>query len=147
MSGVSAVRNGSVLEHATTPSVLPRAMQQSSLNEFESGDSTVPYEIPFDGSEDQARAVHREWYWSQNGPIEDYLCPDCERGYGSVRGFDVHHIDENPLNGHPANLVGVCVRCHRWRHSEEKSMSLLTVDEWKDEFLSINTSDFGAPAD
>lgn len=141
MSGVSAVRNGSVLEHATTPSVLPRAMQQSSLDEFESDDSTVPYEVPTPGGKNEVRKLHRDWYWSQHNR-ESYECPDCGLVDGSA--MEVHHIDGDFHNGDPDNLIGLCGLCHTHRHKTEATEE--RVNEWKSDFRSALTS-MDAPAD
>lgn len=106
-------------------------MTQASLTE-----SAVPYPVPHpdDTSEGVARAAHREWYWSVHD-YDEYTCPDCGRGVEAVARFDVHHKDENPLNGHPNNLVAVCRRCHGWRHGT-KSISGLSLDEWKVAFVN-----------
>lgn len=39
-------------------------------------------------------------------------CADCS----STRNIDRHHIDENPLNNSPENLVDLCRSCHLMRH-------------------------------
>lgn len=116
-------------------------MQQSTLEAFETTEPDVPYEIPFPGSEGVARAKHRTWYWTQHDQ-EDYVCPDCDREIDEIRCFDVHHIDENPRNGDPDNLIALCRRCHGRRHGDVLNMSSLTVEEWKDEFQNILESEF-----
>jgi 5-methylcytosine-specific restriction endonuclease McrA len=40
----------------------------------------------------------------------------CERCQGT-KGLHVHHLDENPTNNSPANLLTLCSRCHRQAHS------------------------------
>ena len=36
----------------------------------------------------------------------------------------VHHIDHNPLNCHPSNLMWVCEKAHNAIHSEEEDCSI-----------------------
>ncbi len=141
MSGMSAVRNGSVLEHATMPLSPPRAMQQSSLNDFESDDPDVPYPVPTPGGRNEVRHLHREWYWSQHDR-ESYECPDCGLVDGSA--MEVHHIDGDYHNGHPDNLIGLCGQCHTHRHRTEDTKE--RIKEWKSDFRSALSS-MDAPAD
>jgi 5-methylcytosine-specific restriction endonuclease McrA len=83
-----------------------------------------------------SRVYAREWFWRTHDR-ESYECPDCGRGDDRVQRFEVHHIDSDPTNNEPENLVAVCRRCHRWRHGEGPTVSGLDLDEWKDEFLSL----------
>lgn len=76
----------------------------------------------------QARSRHTNRYW-QNHDKETYLCPDCGRGIESVWRFEVHHIDENPLNGDPDNLIALCFECHRRRHGQEPKRE--SLEDWK----------------
>lgn len=78
--------------------------------------------------EKKARSRHRHRYW-QKHDYETYTCPECRAGLESVKRFEVHHIDENPLNGSPENLVGLCYVCHLAEHGQEPRKQ--TVSEWK----------------
>lgn len=42
-------------------------------------------------------------------------CKVCQRDYR----LQVHHIDENPLNNSPANLMVLCFWCHRKAHQKQ----------------------------
>lgn len=83
-------------------------------------------------SEDHSRRLAREQFWATR-TYRGYICPDCGRGLDRVYAFDVHHKDGNPHNNDPDNLVGLCRRCHRWRH-DGSTLSGLDVEEWKEEF-------------
>ena len=117
-------------------------MSQSTLDSFSSTETQPPYPIPLPDSKSEmvARSIHRRWYWDVHDD-PDYECPDCDmtrsrhkREMG--RDFDVHHKDENPRNGAPSNLVGLCRRCHRRRHGKGETISNLRLEEWKEEMLA-----------
>lgn len=84
------------------------------------------------------RHLAREIYWSQRIK-EDYLCPDCGRGRGRVYKFHVHHIDRDPSNNAADNLIGLCHRCHIWRHRTGPTMSGLDIEEWKAGFSALGS--------
>lgn len=119
------------------------SMTQSTLGAFELA-VEIPYPIPFeDGTaEHTARKAHRAWYWGVHG-MERYVCPDCDRMLPEAVEFDVHHKDENPLNGHPLNLIALCRRCHRWRHGNGATISGLSLEEWKMEFTEPGSAGLG----
>jgi len=80
-----------------------------------------------------ARARHRQRYWRDHDR-GDFECPDCGVDAAEADEVHVHHIDRNPLNGDPDNLVALCRDCHLRRHDAEPPRSL---DAWKNEFLSL----------
>lgn len=102
--------------------------------------SDIPYEIPTAGCIGIARAKHRTYYWLTHD-YWGYTCPDCDRPHGRVNGFDVHHIDENPRNGDPSNLIAICRRCHAQRHGGSRSLAALDVLEWKAQFEEVLLDD------
>lgn len=53
--------------------------------------------------------------WARQDGLTD-SCADC----GKQEKLDVHHIDENPLNNAPENLVSLCRSCHLQRHRQER---------------------------
>ena len=81
------------------------------------------------------RARHRREFW-QRHDRETYRCPDCGRleSHAAVRGFQVHHCDEDPTNGDPENLVALCRACHQERHGHQRRPDL---NEWKRQFRSL----------
>lgn len=83
-----------------------------------------------------SRHYAREWYWTTND-LESYECPDCGRDSDRVAQFEVHHVDGDPTNNDPRNLLGLCLRCHRWRHGSP-NISALDVEEWKHKFEKIS---------
>lgn len=76
-----------------------------------------------------ARNRHKYHYWRDHDR-ETYTCPECGRGEGEVKQFDVHHKDGNPMNGDEENLVALCRRCHNREHGRTKQTE--TLGEWKD---------------
>jgi 5-methylcytosine-specific restriction endonuclease McrA len=103
-------------------------------NQDRFGTDHLPYEIPSrSGKEHAARNAHRTFYW-RLFEYEAYTCPDCGRGAGQVYQFEVHHIDRDPTNGRLWNLIGVCRRCHRWRHGGQ-TRSSWSIEEWKHGFV------------
>lgn len=115
---------------------------QAALGDFESrnvglGTDHLPYEVPYQtGNRESAREAHRKFYW-QIFDRESYECPDCGLGIGDIHRFEVHHLDRDPLNGRLWNLVAVCQNCHQKRHAAGNPISLLRLDEWKDEFVAL----------
>lgn len=93
------------------------------------------------GSPGTSREYAREWYWSVHDP-DTYECPDCGRGADRVYQFDVHHRDGDPCNNAPNNLLGLCRRCHVWRHNTGPTLSGLDVDEWKRAFAGDSGPQF-----
>ena len=84
----------------------------------------------------KARARHQYLYWKRHSRAT-YVCPDCDRLVSDpeVDGVEVHHIDEDPLNGRPENLVALCVECHHERHGRDYDP--VDVEEWKGRFLEL----------
>jgi len=112
-------------------------MQVTDTNLFEQSNViSAPYPVPSTCVPGVARQKHREFYWVCMDK-ESYQCPDCGRECDDVNRFEVHHIDGNPLNGLPENLIALCKRCHLWRHGDEQNLSAYTLNEWKSAFLSI----------
>lgn len=81
----------------------------------------------------RAHGRHSDRFWESRNR-EEYHCPKCGRGVDDIDRFEVHHIDRNPLNGHPLNLVALCRRCHYIIHGRTPPQSL---EQWKSGFLSI----------
>ena len=49
-------------------------------------------------------------------------CSEC----GTAQGLHVHHVDRNPANNEPTNLLTLCASCHlrlHWREDREKRMA------------------------
>ena len=85
----------------------------------------------------KTRQKHTRRYWDVYDK-QSYECPCCGRGYGEVgERFDIHHKDQDPLNGHMYNLVALCYRCHKRVHRVVRIADRL--EEWKDEGLSLGT--------
>lgn len=84
----------------------------------------------------KARQQHRKRYWRKHDK-ETYRCPGCGAGIESVRRFEVHHRDGDPLNGEFENLIALCWECHLDQHGAEPTLSSLDVDEWKREFAAL----------
>lgn len=63
----------------------------------------------------EARKEAREVYWAEYDR-DGRQCPDCRRTWEEAGGFDVHHIDGDPLNNELLNLVALCQPCHKNRH-------------------------------
>ena len=94
---------------------------------------SLPYEVPTEAPDDVCRMRHRTWYWLEHS-FRQFICPDCGRGVGGVRGVHVHHKDEEPRNGEPDNLIALCGRCHRRRHNGEDTEPRRYVEEWIEAF-------------
>jgi len=90
---------------------------------------------------DTSRKHAREWYWSRY-TYDEYEYPDCGRGIGRVRRFDVHHLDGDPVNNDPDNLLGICLRCHFWRH-RNPTLSGLDLLEWAEQFPARDSESIG----
>ena len=110
---------------------------EPALGNYLADPRSLPYSVPMSGSEGDARDQHRTWYWLEHA-FGRFVCPDCDRSVEEVRSVDVHHIDEDPHNGAPENLVALCRRCHKARHSDgdELALSSLTVEEWQERFVA-----------
>lgn len=81
------------------------------------------------GVTDMDRKRDRERFWTIHEP-EEYICPDCLRGYEEVRRWEVHHI-----NNEPGNAVGLCLTCHKVRHGADRVS--IDLETWKEEFAAI----------
>ena len=45
---------------------------------------------------------------------DNFTCKYCgKREYTFKRSLHMHHIDYNPENNNPGNLITLCSRCHR----------------------------------
>lgn len=54
-----------------------------------------------------------------------HLAPECAE-CGTTEGLHVHHVDRNPENNDPANLMTLCASCHlklHWREDREKRLA------------------------
>lgn len=81
------------------------------------------------------RTVDRKKWWETHDK-ETYECPDCGRtnDHPEFRQWEVHHI-----NGEPGNVVALCQKCHNVRHGAERKS--ISVEWWKDEFLSVGNEE------
>jgi hypothetical protein len=70
--------------------------------------------------------AHRKERASKNAlhkRAERFKKPACER-CGTARNRAVHHIDHNPANNAPGNLMTLCGSCHtrwHWEHGKTRS--------------------------
>lgn len=77
----------------------------------------------------RARRRHYRRYWN-TVDRSSYSCPSCGQSASGIGdGFEVHHRDGDPLNGHMTNLVALCHHCHVSAHRIENVQRALT--EWK----------------
>ena len=68
------------------------------------------------------RKIAREVYWDMYDPAE-YNCPDCGRTERELkRGFEIHHLNGDPLDNRLENLVGLCRLCHMVREGKKPSL-------------------------
>jgi 5-methylcytosine-specific restriction endonuclease McrA len=83
----------------------------------------------------RTRSRHRSRFWDHHDK-QSYECPGCGRGFEDVgKRWDVHHRDGDALNGHLMNLIALCYRCHKQRHSLTRIRDRL--DEWKEKMRSL----------
>jgi hypothetical protein len=52
--------------------------------------------------------------------------------------IDVHHIDENPANNNPSNLIALCPTCHSAFH--RKTYSVEAIQFWKLMLQQLNAA-------
>jgi len=57
------------------------------------------------------------------------LCSIC----GKPR-YAIHHIDRNPYNNRPKNLLPLCDSCHKDVHRGEKRVTVITKGRWSTHF-------------
>jgi ribosomal protein L37E len=66
----------------------------------------------------QVAAANHEWdHFTSTNPQQGRDRAGRRKQLGACErcgkpAIDRHHIDDNPLNNDPANLVGLCRRCH-----------------------------------
>lgn len=104
---------------------------QASLTEFHDRPGTTSHP-------GTSRGLATSWYWSKHD-YDEYECPDCGRKSNDGVAFEVHHIDEDPLNNNPENLVGLCHRCHMLRHKTGFTQRSESVEEWKEKFRGLGS--------
>jgi ribonucleoside-diphosphate reductase alpha chain len=63
------------------------------------------------------------------------LRESCEMCGTSSGRLEVHHIDKNPLNNEPANLLCLCIRCHNDVHKVERKFG----DPYSHKYLTFDT--------
>jgi len=59
----------------------------------------------------------RSALYKHSAKLRKSACEDC----GSTGDLDLHHVDENPTNNDPQNLMTLCDACHtrwHWRHGK-----------------------------
>jgi predicted restriction endonuclease len=56
----------------------------------------------------------------------------------SALAIDVHHIDENPANNDPSNLIALCPTCHSAFH--RKTYSVEAIRFWKLMLQQLNAA-------
>ena len=90
----------------------------------------------------QTRNRHRRRFWNTVEKAT-YECPSCGRDDDAVGdGWEVHHKDGDPYNGHMVNLVALCHNCHKHTHSAVGVSEQLA--DWKAGFLDLG-SDSSTP--
>ena len=57
--------------------------------------------------------TYPSYFNQQTKPLIHARADRCEYCGGSHDWMDVHHIDHNPQNNHPYNLILLCRRCHQ----------------------------------
>jgi len=55
-------------------------------------------------------------------------CEAC--GYESSHFLQIHHIDGNPFNNNPTNLMVLCKTCHGRRHNVEEEVMNIREEYW-----------------
>ena len=71
----------------------------------------------------RTRGKARKKFWSEHDK-RTYECPDCGRRETQLRyGFEVHHIDGEPMNNDLNNLIGLCRPCHNVREGKKPSVA------------------------
>ena len=55
--------------------------------------------------------------------LAEWTCAACHirQGDDPRSNITVHHIDYDPFNNHPDNLIVLCQRCHLGRHGLERA--------------------------
>lgn len=63
-------------------------------------------------TERQYRNLRAAIFFMQNG-----ICQRCDLKLSMIKnGWDLHHVDNNPLNNHVWNLQVLCKECHKPDH-------------------------------
>lgn len=47
----------------------------------------------------------------------------------AIYTLTVHHLDHNPPNCHPSNLIALCSVCHRQQHAQDKKYGIRTSNQ------------------
>lgn len=58
-------------------------------------------------------------YRRRAGRARKTACERCSKGH---RRLHVHHLDENPANNDPVNLITLCPSCHRLCHARPRTV-------------------------
>lgn len=48
---------------------------------------------------------------------DNRMCQKC--GYSDIDCLEIHHIDKNPMNNNPSNLITFCRQCHLGVHNRK----------------------------
>ena len=48
---------------------------------------------------------------------DNHMCQKC--GYPNKYWLEIHHIDKNPRNNNPSNLITFCKQCHLEEHNRD----------------------------
>lgn len=67
----------------------------------------------------QARGYTHRWQQIRKAKLNrNPLCEHCKKKEKLKPALLVHHIDQNPKNNRPENLMSLCRSCHDEIHSE-----------------------------
>jgi len=62
----------------------------------------------------QKLSRQRAW-WKYSRPFPNAKCTNCTKSKQEIR-IELHHINKNPLNNEPNNIILLCVDCHKNIH-------------------------------
>lgn len=70
---------------------------------------------------------------------DEQICILCAATAGA-RELSVHHIDHNPLNNDPENLITLCQSCHRSHHNDGEQLHEFSTIRLKNLAVSLCVS-------